>query len=123
MSLQKGQKLKLDSNMVAADLTVSCTVKAPFHIDVSCFGLDANGKLSDDAYMVFYNQTASPKEEIRLLADVPDSQFMLQLARLPAQIDKLVFTAAIDPAHSQTMRELGSLEFRLGEHVFALERR
>ena len=120
MSLQKGQKLKLDSNMVAADLTVSCTVKAPFHIDVSCFGLDANGKLSDDAYMVFYNQTASPKEEIRLLADVPDSRFMLQLARLPAQIDKLVFTAAIDPAHSQTMRELGSLEFRLGEHVFAL---
>ena len=120
MSLQKGQKLKLDSDMVAADLTVSCTVKAPFHIDVSCFGLDANGKLSDEAYMVFYNQTASPKEEIRLLADVPDSQFMVQLARLPARIDKLVFTAAIDPAHSQTMRELGSLEFRLGEHVFAL---
>ena len=120
MSLLKGQKLKLENSMVAADLTVSCTFKAPFHIDVSCFGLDANGKLSDDAYMVFYNQTASPKEEIRLLADVPDSRFALQLARLPAQIDKLVFAAAIDPAHSQTMRELGSLEFRLGEHVFLL---
>lgn len=120
MSLQKGQKLKLDSSTVAADITVRCTLKAPFHIDVSCFGLDAHGKLSDEAYMVFYNQTASPKEEIRLLADVPDSRFMVQLARLPAQIDKLVFTAAIDPAHSQTMRELGSLEFRLGEHVFAL---
>ncbi|WP_426075667.1 vWA domain-containing protein [Janthinobacterium sp. PSPC3-1] len=120
MSLQKGQKLKLDSSTVAADITVRCTLKAPFHIDISCFGLDANGKLSDEAYMVFYNQTASPKEEIRLLADVPDSQFMVQLARLPARIDKLVFTAAIDPAHSQTMRELGSLEFRLGEHVFAL---
>ena len=120
MSLQKGQKLKLDGNMAAAEIAVHCTVKAPFHIDVSCFGLDANGKLSDEAYMVFYNQTASPKEEIRLLADVPDSQFMVQLARLPARIDKLVFTAAIDPAHSQTMRELGRLEFRLGEHVFAL---
>lgn len=120
MSLQKGQKLKLDSSTVAADITVRCTLKAPFHIDVSCFGLDANGKLSDDAYMVFYNQTASPKEEIRLVANVPDSQFALNLARLPAQIDKLVFTAAIDPAHSQTMRELGSLEFRLGEHVFLL---
>lgn len=120
MSLQKGQKLKLDSSTVAADIAVRCTLKAPFHIDVSCFGLDANGKLSDDAYMVFYNQTASPKEEIRLLADVPDSQFMLRLSALPAHIDKLVFTAAIDPAHSQTMRELGSLEFRLGEHVFLL---
>jgi len=120
MSLQKGQKLKLESKVVAADLAVRCTVKAPFHIDVSCFGLDANGKLADDAYMVFYNQTASPKEEIRLLADVPDSQFMLRLSALPAPIDKLVFAAAIDPAHSQTMRELGSLEFRLGEHVFAL---
>ncbi|MGK5025163.1 VWA domain-containing protein [Janthinobacterium sp. RB2R34] len=120
MSLQKGQKLKLDSNVTAADLAVRCTVKAPFHIDVSCFGLDANGKLSDEAYMVFYNQTASPREEIRLVADVPDSQFMLKLASLPAQIDKLVFAAAIDPAHSQTMRDLGSLEFRLGEHVLLL---
>ena len=120
MSLQKGQKLKLDGNMAAAEIAVHCTVKAPFHIDVSCFGLDAHGKLSDEAYMVFYNQTASPKDEVRLVADVPDSQFMVQLSRLPAQIDKLVFTAAIDPAHSQTMRELGSLEFRLGEHVFAL---
>lgn len=120
MSLQKGQKLKLDSNMAAAEIAVHCTVRAPFHIDVSCFGLDVNGKLSDEAYMVFYNQPASPKQEIRLVADVPDSQFLVQLSRLPAQIDKLVFTAAIDPAHSQTMRELGSLEFRLGEQVFAL---
>lgn len=120
MSLQKGQKIKLDSSTVAADITVRCTVKAPFHIDVSCFGLDANGKLSDEAYMVFYNQTASPKEEIRLVTDVPDSRFMLRLDKLPAQIARLVFTAAIDPAHSQTMRELGSLEFCLGEHVFLL---
>lgn len=120
MSLQKGQKLKLENSMAAAEISVSCAVRAPFHIDVSCFGLDANGKLSDDAYMVFYNQGASPKDEIRLLADVPDSRFALNLAKLPAQIDKLVFTAAIDPAHSQTMRELGSLEFRLGEHLFRL---
>ena len=120
MSLNKGQKLTLDSGMAASDIAVRCTVKAPFHIDVSCFGLDANGKLSDEAYMVFYNQTASPKQEIRLVTDVPDSQFMLRLDKLPAQIARLVFAAAIDPAHSQTMRELGSLEFRLGEHVFLL---
>lgn len=120
MSLQKGQKLKLDSGTVAAEIAVRCTLKAPFHIDVSCFGLDAHGKLSDEAYMVFYNQPASPKEEIRLVADVPDSQFLVQLSRLPVQIDRLVFAAAVDPAHSQSMNELGSLEFRLGEHVFAL---
>lgn len=120
MSLQKGQKLKLDSSMTNTELAVHCSVKAAFHIDVSCFGLDAHGKLSDEAYMVFYNQTASPKGEIRLVADVPDSQFSVSLSRLPAQIDRLVFTAAIDPAHSQAMNELGSLEFRLGEHVFAL---
>ena len=120
MSLQKGQKLKLDSSMANTELAVHCSVKAAFHIDVSCFGLDAHGKLSDEAYMVFYNQPASPKEEIRLVADVPDSQFLVQLSRLPVQIDRLVFAAAVDPAHSQSMNELGSLEFRLGEHVFAL---
>ena len=28
-------------------------------IDISCFGLDANGQLSDDRYMVFYNRVFS----------------------------------------------------------------
>jgi len=120
MSLKKGQKLKLDSSNSASEMAVRCTVQAPFHIDISCFGLDANDKLADDAYMVFYNQTASPHGEIRLLADVPDSHFAVSLARLPAQVSKLVFAAAIDPAHQQSMQQLQSLELRVGEHVFSL---
>ena len=32
--------------------------------DSCCFGVDINEKLSDDRYMVFYNQPASPKNEI-----------------------------------------------------------
>lgn len=120
MSLTKGQKLKLETSLVLSEITVSCSVKAPFHIDVSCFGLDSAGKLSDDSYMVFYNQTKSPEEAISLLSDVPDSKFKIDLIKLPDTIDKLVFTAAIDPAHTQAMNELDSLRFQLGEHVFTL---
>lgn len=120
MSLKKGQKLKLDSNTVAMELAVHCTVQAPFHIDISCFGLDAHDKLFDDAYMVFYNQTATPHGEIRLVADVPASHFMVSLTRLPAQVSKLVFAAAIDPTHKQSMQQLQSLILRVGEHVFSL---
>lgn len=32
--------------------------------DDCCFGVDAAGKLSDDRYMVFYNQTQSPGRKI-----------------------------------------------------------
>ncbi|KAB8044491.1 vWA domain-containing protein [Janthinobacterium aquaticum] len=120
MSLKKGQKLRLDSSATASELAVHCTVQAPFHIDISCFGLDAHDKLFDDAYMVFYNQRASPDGEIRLVDDVPASHFALSLARLPVQVSKLVFAAAIDPTHKQSMQQLQSLTLRVGEHVFSL---
>lgn len=40
-----------------------------------CFGVDAAGKLSDDRYMVFYNQTQSPGREIIFSADDSGAKF------------------------------------------------
>ncbi|MEM8513184.1 tellurite resistance protein TerA [Massilia sp. MP_M2] len=81
-------------------------------VDVSCFGLDANDKLSDDRYMVFYNQLASPEGAVRLNQSPGRASFAVNLDQLPASIAKLVFVAAIDGAAS--MRTLGASSLTLG---------
>lgn len=64
--------------------------------DYSCFGVDLAGKLSDDRYMIFYNQTESPQQEITYSAKGNTAKFMVNLHKLPDTIQKLVFTVSID---------------------------
>lgn len=64
--------------------------------DFCCFGVDKTEKLSDERYMIFYNQTSSPQGEIKYQASGNSAFYTIQLAKLPPIIDKLVFTASID---------------------------
>lgn len=64
-------------------------------IDFVCFGVDAQGKLSDDRYMVFFNQPATPCNSVKMAGG---GEFEVNLASLPSSIDRMVFTAAIDGA-------------------------
>jgi len=87
--------------------------------DISCFGLDAAGRLSDDRYMVFYNQLSSPGGAIALRLQQGRASFQVDLAALPASIAKLVFTAALDGPG--TMRDVSQAVLRLGDGAqFAL---
>ncbi len=66
--------------------------------DVCCIGLDANDKLYDERYMIFYNQPVSPCGGLRLLAGAEGklNAFEVNLSNLPSSIKKLVFTATVD---------------------------
>jgi len=86
-------------------------------IDVSCFGLDSNDKLSDDRFMVFYNQKSCPGDAIVFDNEGNTSTFKTDISRLPDTIKKLVVTASING--DGTMRKLGSSSMRLGETSFA----
>lgn len=109
----RGQKAKLADLGCGHAFAVEVELSAPgIAVDVSCFGLDANDKLSDDRYMVFYNQLASPEGAVRLDLAGGRARFTLDLDKLPAAIAKLVFVAAIDGA--QTMRALGASSLALG---------
>lgn len=81
--------------------------------DYCCFGVDATGKLSDDRYMIFYNQTESPAGEIKYAPDSNGCIYFLELSKLPAAIHKLVFTVSIDGAG--TMGEIQFHRFTLGQ--------
>ena len=99
MQFQRGQKARISDFTAGTDLYVGVQLAAPgLSFDVSCFGLDAERRLSDDRYFVFYNQTASPEEAIQLLgAQAGDIEsFRVTLDRIPPTIRRLSFTATID---------------------------
>ena len=95
--MQRGYRAKLDDHLdTGQPLQVRITTLGGAVYDTTCFGVDADEKLSDDRYMVFYNQLASPAGEITLTEKGNTAQFDVQLAKLPATINKLVFTVSID---------------------------
>jgi stress response protein SCP2/uncharacterized protein (AIM24 family) len=98
---QRGHKAKISDFTAGTDLYVGVQIAGPgLTFDISCFGLDADEKLSDDRYFVFFNQPKSPEESIQLLgAQAGDTEsFRVTLDRVPAAIQRLSFTATIDGA-------------------------
>lgn len=118
MHLTRGQKLPLQAS---GPLEAALSFSGPATYDLSCFGVDANGKLSDDRYFVFFNQTVSPNGEIKIMgAPGNPIRFAVDLAKLPASIQRLVFTAAID-GHG-TMRDLQEGTFEVFSQGASLAR-
>jgi stress response protein SCP2 len=109
----RGQKSKLADLTPATQLTVSLAVDAPGNpvFDISCFGLDAQGKLSDDRYFVFYNQPRSPEGAIEKVAAGPGEKdaFRIDISRIPRNIERLVFTATLDSGGSMRSVSRGHL--------------
>ena len=65
MEIKRGLRDKLEKYInVDNHISVSMKTVGKAEYDYCCFGVDANGKLSDDRYMVFYNQPQTPKNEI-----------------------------------------------------------
>ncbi|MEU8954399.1 TerD family protein [Streptomyces sp. NPDC048518] len=98
---QRGHKAKISDLTAGTDLYVGVQIAAPgLTFDISCFGLDAGERLSDDRYFIFFNQPKSPEESIQLLgAQAGDTEsFRVTLDRIPQQIQRLSFTATIDGA-------------------------
>ncbi|MBF0538303.1 MAG: VWA domain-containing protein [Nitrospirae bacterium] len=104
----RGQKSRLSditaSQRVVVGLICSCNINIVF--DVSCFGLDDHDKLSDDRYLIFYNQKASPCGSISSIGQGGDyiERFSIDLSKIPPFIKKLVFVLTIDG--SATMSQI-----------------
>lgn len=102
MELVRGYRGKLPYDEIEIDMNVSGNSV----YDFSCFGVDDNDKLSDDRYMVFYNQPSSPENEITYEPYDNGAKFAVSLSKLPSKVAKLVFTVSIDGAG--TMGEISS---------------
>ena len=108
----KGWKDKLGNYInLNENIFVDMKAKGNAEYDFCCFGVDGNGKLSDDRYMIFYNQKTSPKAEVSE-EDIADGvRYTLNLSTIPDFINRLVFTVSIDG--NKTMGEMNSLETKV----------
>ncbi|MGF3139399.1 TerD family protein [Streptomyces diastaticus] len=118
---QRGHKARIGDLTAGTDLYVGVQISGPgLTFDISCFGLDADERLSDDRYFIFFNQPTSPEESLQLLgAQAGDTEsFRVTLEKIPPRIQKLSFTATIDGAGQ--MSQIGPGHLRIvagGEEV------
>ncbi|PPK95367.1 tellurium resistance protein TerD [Kineococcus xinjiangensis] len=79
-----------------------------FDLDAQAIMVGAGGKVPGDGYFVFFNQLKSPEGSVEHLGDNrtgegegDDEQINVDLAAVPAEIDKVVFTVAIYDADTR----------------------
>ena len=114
LQLTRGQKTKLSDFTPSLQLRAGIGATSPaLSFDISCFGVDASGRLSDDRYFVFFNQRTSPEGALRMVGSQSgDAEtFEIDLNKFPATIQKLVFALTVDGAGE--MKSLESGYFRL----------
>lgn len=114
MDFTRGMRDKLGKYInVNSDILIDMNITGSSVYDFCCFGIDSNGKLSDDRYMIFYNQTCSPNNEITYEPGSNSARFKVNLSRLPSSISRLVFTVSIDG--NGTMGDIAKHSFILSQ--------
>jgi stress response protein SCP2/Mg-chelatase subunit ChlD len=121
LEIQRGFRCKIEEHFnLASEITIALSVTGGGEYDSCCFGVDSADKLSDENYMIFFNQTASPNHEIVLNGSGANTSYAVNLSKLPEKINKLVFTVSIDGAEVMSqVREL-SVKLTQGSKVLAL---
>ena len=105
--LVTGEKVQLPDVMLSSRLEAEVHLQSQQLIDIACFGLDDQRKLSDDRYMIFYNQPESPGKEICLQGKSDQAaSFVIDLSKMAPSVRNLVITATIDG--EGTMSEISS---------------
>ncbi len=115
MDINRGMRDKLEKYVnLSAPIDAQMSISGPGEYDFCCFGVDADDKLSDDRYMVFYNQVTSPQNEIAYSGNGNNATFKVNLNSLPASIQKLVFTVSIDG--NSTMGNISNFTFSVNQN-------
>ncbi|MFI6443158.1 TerD family protein [Kitasatospora sp. NPDC050543] len=97
--LAKASRVRIGDLTSGTELYLGVQLTAPgLTFDISCFGLDAEERLSDDRYFVFFNQPATPEKSVELLGAQSGDHEALRvvLPQVPESIHKLSLTATID---------------------------
>lgn len=112
MEFIKGQKIKLDQLVPNMKITLKSDINfinGNVNIDMCCFGVDKDDKLSDDRYFIFYNQLTSPEKSIVKLQD--RNVFEIDVKLLPQTIKKIVLCVSVDGKCTMKSVQSGSLKF------------
>ena len=115
VSLSKGGNVSLTKEApgltavtVGLGWDVRTTTGQDFDLDASAIAVNASGKVISDAYFVFFNNKSTPDQAIVHTGDNrtgegegDDEAINVNLAALPAEVDKVVFPVSIYEAESR----------------------
>ena len=115
ISLTKGQKVDLTKGkpaikhlMVGLGWDVNAYDGADFDLDASAFMVGANGKCPTEKEFIFYSNTKHPSGAVESMGDNrtgggdgDDEQIMVDLSKVPANIERIAFTCTIYDADAR----------------------
>jgi tellurium resistance protein TerD len=115
VSLSKGGNVSLTKEapnltavVVGLGWDARTTTGADFDLDASALLVDAAGRVLSDQHFVFFNNLTSPDGSVEHTGDNltgegegDDEAIKVDLARVPAEVDKIVFTVSIYDAESR----------------------
>ena len=112
ISLKKGENTNLSNAApgmtkmaVGLGWNARATAGEVFDLDASAFMLNEGDKVSSDTHFIFYNQDASPEGSVKYMGDNrtgdgdgDDETIIIQLDRVPANIEKISVCVTIHNA-------------------------
>ena len=115
ISLNKGGNLSLSKTdpslnqvLIGLDWDARATDGVDFDLDASAFLLAANDKVRAETDFIFYNQTRSPEGSVEHTGDNrtgagdgDDEAVKIDLAKVPAEVQKIAITVTIHDAESR----------------------
>ena len=97
MKIERGFRDKAEKYFdVRRPFIVSLETQGNATYDTCCFGVDANDKISDENFTVFYNQPCSPGNAICFRKNGNMDEYIIDINNLPIIVAKMVFTVSID---------------------------
>ncbi|MDQ2797447.1 MAG: TerD family protein [Actinomycetota bacterium] len=116
VSLNKGGNVSLTKEapgltavLVGLGWDARTTTGADFDLDASALMVGTNGKIPSDAHFVFFNNLTSPDGSVEHTGDNltgegegDDEVIKVNLAGVPAEVDKIVVTVSIYDAEART---------------------
>jgi tellurium resistance protein TerD len=118
VSLSKGGNVSLTKEAGAAGLTavtvglgwdIRTTTGTDFDLDASAIGVKSDNKVLSDGHFVFFGNLKSPEGAIEHTGDNltgegegDDEQIKVNLAAVPAEVDKVVFPVSIYDAEKRS---------------------
>lgn len=122
MRLTPGQKTPLSALNITTKLAIDVDYGLD-GLDVVLFGLDASKRISDDRYTVLFSNARSPDGAITMTGSAMSTTFDVNLAALPATIERLMIVASHDTQPLSAARPLvvtiGQASFDAGTVVGA----